>query len=97
MIKEVERESKSYTVLRWLGGFDELQEVGQKLGTLGYIFEVRTPGHPLDQQANVYPELHIYDNRYRSHVATHGTYIIVGPGHRNIRVLDRMNYRAEFE
>lgn len=85
-----------YTILKWAGGYDELLDVGQELGRLGVVFSVVRRSH-FDSPNEVYPELTILDNRSRSHVATYNSYIVIGPGSHNIRVLDRANYRAEFE
>ncbi len=87
--------------LRWSGGFNELEGVAQEIGSRGIMFRVEYLraglNNPDGDEVITYPEIVLLDGRYQEYRARYNEWIVIGPGHRNVRVLDTKTYRKEYQ
>lgn len=69
-----------------------------ELGSRGIMFRIK---HASPEERargiDILPEIHLYDIRFRVHIATPGLFVVIHPGRGNFRVLDKETLEAEYD
>ena len=85
-------------VVSWGPNWDAMKDAAQKLGAMGIMFQIKwTTPEEERRGIDILPEIHLYDKRFRVHICTPGLYVVVHPGERNFRVVDKETLEAEYE
>jgi hypothetical protein len=84
-------------VVEWGPGWYDMQVAARELGARGLMFRIKW-STPEDQArgVDILPEIHLYDSRFRVHVATPGLFIVIHPGRGNFRILDKTTLEQEY-
>lgn len=84
--------------VQWGPDKDAMLGAAEFLGSRGMQFDIKFTS-PEDKRRgiDVYPELHLFDDRFRVHVVTRGLWIVVYPGFRQFRVVTTERLQADYE
>lgn len=86
------------TAVQWGPDWDGMLLAAEHLGNMGMLFDIKF-ATPEDRRrgVDIYPELIILDDRFRSHTVTHGLWVVVHPGYRQFRVLSTAELQAQYK
>jgi hypothetical protein len=87
MILETRTRLMPVTALQWGPKWEDMEEVGKFLGANGFMFDIKLADER--RGIDVMPELEVYDWRFVKHTVTFGLWIMVYPGTRQVRVVDK--------
>lgn len=97
MIEKRESNSVPVAVVSWGPTWADMQDAARYLGAQGLMFQIKWSTPEEERRGiDILPELHLYDWRYRVVVVTPGLYVVIHPGERNFRVLNREMLEEEY-
>lgn len=86
------------TAVQWGPDWNAMLVTATHLGEKGMLFDIKFASDDDRRRGvNIYPELHLLDTRFRTHVVTHGLWIVVYPGYRQFRVLNSEELAAQYQ
>lgn len=85
------------TAVQWGPDVNGMMHAAEVLGNAGLMFSIKSTTPEEEARGiDILPELEILDQRFRKHVVTPGLWIVLHPGYRNFRVVDKATLDGEY-
>ncbi|AEV52028.1 hypothetical protein [Rhodococcus phage REQ1] len=86
------------TAVQWGPDWKSMLQTAEQLGERGMLFDIRFATEEARRRGvDIFPELHIMDTRFRTHVVTHGLWVVIYPGYRQFRILSTEELDAQYK
>lgn len=85
------------TAVQWGPDYIGMMCAAEVLGNAGLMFDVKSTTPEEEARGiDILPELVILDKRFRKHIVTPGLWVVLHPGYRNFRVVDKETLTEEY-
>lgn len=97
-VKRVVPAPGDLVAVQWGPSWDAMMRAAEQLGEAGMLFDIKFASEEDRRRGvDIFPELHILDPRFRTHVVTHGLWVVIYPGYRQFRVLSTAELEAQYK